>query len=273
MNDLQGKVALITGGASGIGAATCRLFVEQGMWVIVADIQEAVGRKLAADLGPHAEFCRVDVACEADVAAAVEQAEARHGRLDVMFNNAGIYGPLGPIAEQEVESLDRLLAVHLRGTFLGIKHAARGMQRQGKGSIINTASVAGLRAGYAGHIYSAAKAAIVQLTRSTAMELGERGIRVNCICPGGILTPIVADALGIPAQNGQLERLAPVMAQMQPIRRAGRPEDIAQAALYLASDAASFVNGHALVVDGGLTGGRQWSVEQQQRQLAKAAVA
>jgi NAD(P)-dependent dehydrogenase (short-subunit alcohol dehydrogenase family) len=191
-----------------------------------------------------------------------------------MFNNAGFYGSLRSILEQDVDDFDRLMAVNLRGTFLGIKHAARVMKSQASGSIINTASAAGLRAGYAGHLYSATKAAIVQLTTSTAMELGESGVRVNCICPGGILTPIVAEALEVPGgANDHLERLAPILAQMQPIRRAGRPEDIAQAALYLASDAASFVNGHALVVDGGLIGGRQWSTSQQQRQLARAALA
>jgi len=274
MHDMTGKVAIITGGASGIGAATARLFIEQKMWVLIADIQEAAGEKLAAELGPQAEFCRVDVSREADVASVVKRAESRHGRLDVMFNNAGFYGSLRSILEQEVDDFDRLMAVNLRGTFLGIKHAARMMKTQASGSIINTASAAGLRAGYAGHLYCATKAAIVQLTTSTAMELGESGVRVNCICPGGILTPIVAAALDVPAEaNGQIERLAPILAQMQPIRRAGRPEDIAQAALYLASDAARFVNGHALVVDGGLIGGRQWSTSQQQRQLARAALA
>jgi NAD(P)-dependent dehydrogenase (short-subunit alcohol dehydrogenase family) len=274
MHDMTGKVAIITGGASGIGAATARLFIEQKMSVLIADIQETAGAKLAADLGPHAEFCRVDVSRESEMSSVVKRAEERHGRLDVMFNNAGFYGSLRPILEQGVDDFDRLLAVNLRGTFLGIKHAARVMKAQGSGCIINTASAAGLRAGYAGHLYSATKAAIVQLTTSTAMELGESGVRVNCICPGGILTPIVAEALDVPTgANGHLERLSPILAQMQPIRRAGRPEDIAQAALYLASDAASFINGHALVVDGGLIGGRQWSTSQQQRQLARTALA
>lgn len=273
MHDMAGKVAIITGGASGIGAATARLFREQKMKVAIADIQEDVGATLAAELGPDAEYCRVDVSSEREVEGLVQRIFAKHGRLDVMFNNAGFYGSLGSILEQEVDDFERLLAVNLRGVFLGIKHAARVMKIQGNGSIINTASAAGLRAGYAGHIYSATKAAIVQLTTSTAMELGESGIRVNCICPGGILTPIVSEALEVPATSGQLERLAPILAHMQPLRLAGRPEDIAEAALYLANAAARFVNGHALVVDGGLIGGRQWTMGRQQRQIAQAALA
>ena len=274
MPDLQGKVAIITGGASGIGAATVRLFVEQGMWVILADIQNEAGEALAAELGRLAEYRKVDVSLESDVAAVVDQAIRRHGRLDVMFNNAGINGSLKSIEQQDVEQVDRLLAVHVRGVFLGIKHAARVMKAQRSCCIINTASIAGMRAGYAGHLYGAAKAAVIQLTSSTAMELGEQGIRVNCICPGAIVTPILPEALGLPPELIQhADRLAPALSQLQPIRRPGRTEDIAQAALFLASDGASFVNGHALVVDGGLIGGRQWSLAEHQRSQARAALA
>jgi len=166
------------------------------------------------------------------------------------------------------------MGVLLRGVFLGMKHAAPVMKKQGSGSIISTASVAGLRTGMASHTYSAAKAAVIHLTRSVAMELGESGVRVNCICPGGIATPIFGKAFGL--DDDGADRVARMMrtplAQMQPIRRAGLPDDIAQAALWLASDDSSFVNGHALVVDGGITGGRMWSEVEQRRAALRAAL-
>jgi NAD(P)-dependent dehydrogenase (short-subunit alcohol dehydrogenase family) len=162
----------------------------------------------------------------------------------------------------------------IRGVFLGMKHAGPIMTQQGSGSIVSTASVAGLQAGYGPHIYSAAKAAVVHLTRSVAMELGESGVRVNCICPGGIATPIFGEALGV--TGAEADRVAETMKVLltarQPIQRAGLPEDIARAALWLASDDSSFVNGHALIVDGGLIGGRMWSVVQEQRQQLRAAL-
>jgi NAD(P)-dependent dehydrogenase (short-subunit alcohol dehydrogenase family) len=166
------------------------------------------------------------------------------------------------------------MGVLLRGVFLGMKHATPIMKRQGSGSIISTASVAGLQAGYGPHIYSAAKAAVIHLTRSVAMELGESGVRVNCICPGGIATPIFGKALGLSAEAAEqsVETMQAMLSTFQPIRRAGLPEDVARAALWLASDDSSFVNGHALVVDGGLTGGRMWSVAEEQRGVLRSAL-
>jgi len=178
-----------------------------------------------------------------------------------MFNNAGIAGAVGPIESVTVEAFDKTLAVLLRGVFLGIKYAAPVMKKQGSGSIISTAGVAGIRTGYGNHIYSAAKAGVIQLTRSVAMELGEAGIRVNCILPGFIPTPMIGRARGlsIEAADRKIDVIKESFKEAQPIKRAGQPEDIAKAALWLAGDDSSFVNGHALVVDGGVTGGRVWS--------------
>jgi NAD(P)-dependent dehydrogenase (short-subunit alcohol dehydrogenase family) len=274
MAALDGKVALITGGASGIGEATVRLFVEEGAVVVIADIQDDRGRRLAAALGTRAAYVHADVAREADVESAVAATMARHGRLDCLFNNAGLGGVQGRIEEIPAAGFDETIGVLLRGVFLGMKHAAPVMKRQGSGSIISTASVAGLRAGMGPHVYSAAKAAVVHLTRSVAMELGESGIRVNCICPGGIATPIFGKALGLDAERADetIPLMKAVLETLQPIRRPGLPDDIARAALWLASDASSFVSGHALVVDGGLIGGRPWSETEERRKLLRAAL-
>jgi NAD(P)-dependent dehydrogenase (short-subunit alcohol dehydrogenase family) len=274
MGKLDGKVAVITGGASGIGAAAVRLFVEEGCRVVIADVQDDKGTRLADELGKSSAYLHTDVSRESDVSGAIAHAVSRFGRLDCLYNNAGLGGVSGPIAEIPVDGYDRTMGVLLRGVFLGMKHAAPIMKQQGSGSIISTASVAGLQAGYGPHIYSAAKAAVVHLTRSVAMELGESGVRVNCICPGGIATPIFGEALGV--YGAEADRVAETMRVLlvarQPIQRAGVPEDIARAALWLAGDDSSFVNGHALIVDGGLIGGRMWSVVQEQRQQLRAAL-
>ena len=272
MDRLKRKVALITGGASGIGEATVRLFIEEGASVALADIQDDRGRQLAKEVG--ATYFHADVSREDDVKAAVEETARRFGRLDCLFNNAGYAGIGGRIEQIPVDGFDQTIAVLVRGVFLGMKHAAPVMKRQGAGSIISTASVAGLRTGLGPHIYSAAKAAVIQLTRSVAMELGESGVRVNCICPGGIATPIFGKAFGLPPERADetIPLMKGVLETLQPIQRSGLPEDIAQAALWLASDDSSFVNGHALVVDGGLSGGRLWSENEQRRALLKSAL-
>jgi NAD(P)-dependent dehydrogenase (short-subunit alcohol dehydrogenase family) len=275
MGKLDGKVAVITGGASGIGHAAVRLFVEEGCRVVIADLQDDKGAALAEELGGKAaSYLHVDVSREADVSGAIAHAVARFGRLDCVFNNAGAGGVTGPIAEIPAEGFDQTMGVLLRGVFLGMKHAAPVMKRQGGGSIISTASVAGLQAGFGPHVYSAAKAAVVHLTRSVAMELGESGVRVNCICPGGIATPIFGKCLGMSAEQADeiLPLMKGVLQNVQPIKRSGLPDDIAQAALWLASDESSFVNGHALVVDGGLSGGRSWSESQFRRAALKQAL-
>ncbi len=264
MGKLDDKVAVLTGAASGIGEATAKLFAREGAKLVLADIADERGEALARSLGGDAVYVHADVAREADVKAAIDTAVARFGRLDVVFNNAGFGGTTGPISEIPVEEFDETMGVLLRGVFLGIKHAAPVMSAQGSGSIINTASVAGLRAGYAPHVYSVAKAAVIQLTRSTAMELGEKGVRVNCICPGGIATPLLSKAFTAATGGDEaaaLELVKQAIAMFQPLKRAGLPEDIADAALWLAGSESSFVNGHALVVDGGLTGGVLWSMQ------------
>ena len=275
MGSLDGRGAIITGGASGIGEATVRLFVEEGCRVLIADIQDDKGELLADDLGGDAFFLHTDVTREVDVKAAVDRAVEEFGRLDCMFNNAGIAGAVGPIESVTVEGFDATISVLLRGVFLGIKHAAPVMKGQGHGSMINTASVAGLRTGYGNHVYSAAKAAVIQLTRSVAMELGESGIRVNCICPGFIPTPMIGRARGLSIEeaDASVETVETLFAEAQPIRRSGSPEDVARAALWLASDDSGFVNGHALVVDGGVTGGRMWSDYQKAISQLRAAMA
>ncbi len=259
MGLLDEKVAVITGGASGIGRATARLFVREGARVVIADIRD--GRELARELGSDAIFQHTDVSRESDVKAMIDRAIAHFGRLDCLFNNAGSGGVSGGVETTSMQGFDDTVAVLLRGVFMGIKHAAPVMKKQKSGSIINTGSVAGLRTGYAPHVYSACKAAVIHLTKTTAVELGPHEVRVNCICPGGIATPIFAPVLGLAPEEA--DRAYAIMtkklAREQPIQRAGQPEDVAHAALYLASDHASFVSGHALVVDGGLIAGKQWA--------------
>lgn len=263
MGKLDGNVAVITGGASGIGRATVRLFVKEGARVVFGDIEDAMARRVADEVGVNATYIHADVNNEADIKALVDYAVEKIGRLDCMVNNAGSGGASGLIEDVSVEDWDATINLLLRSVFLGIKHAVRVMKPQGSGSIISTASVAGIQTGFGHHAYSTCKAAIMHLTRTTAVELGASGIRVNCICPGGIATAIFGRGLGLSAEEADkfAEFLKPVFANNQPIKRSGLPEDIAEAALWLASNDASFVSGHALVVDGGLTGGREWMGE------------
>jgi len=228
-------------------------------------VQDARGEKLAEELGPNASFYHTDVGQEEEVRAAVGYAVQKWGRLDVMFNNAGFGGVSGSILDTDMAAYDTTMAVLLRGVVLGMKHAGRVMKEQGSGSIISTSSVAGVGIGYGPHVYSAAKAAIIHLTKSVANELGESGVRVNAICPGGIATPIFGKGMGLSPEQADLtvDLMRVRLAQGQPIKRSGLPEDIANAAAWLASDEASFVSGHALVVDGALTTGRLWSERQQ----------
>jgi NAD(P)-dependent dehydrogenase (short-subunit alcohol dehydrogenase family) len=258
MGRLDGKRAVITGAASGIGEATARLFVAEGATVVLADTDELRGNRIAAQLGERASFVATDVSREADVDRAVATSVEVFGGLDVMFNNAGVPGSTGGgIEDIDVQTWDRTIAVHLRGVFLGIRAAARIMRPQGHGSIVNTSSVAACRANMAGHDYSAAKAAITHLTETTANELGEHGVRVNAVCPGAIATSIFGRAAGLDSEEAQrtVDFMATMLGDAAPIRRVGRPADIAETVLWLASDASSFVTGQAIAVDGGLLTG------------------
>jgi NAD(P)-dependent dehydrogenase (short-subunit alcohol dehydrogenase family) len=254
---LEGKRAVITGAASGIGEESARLFISEGASVVLADVDDERGRRIADEYGDQARFVHADVAEEGAVEAAVAVSVGEFGGLDVLFNNAGNPGSVGGILEIDLAMFDRTVAIHLRGVFLGIRAAARVMRPQGHGSIINTSSVAGLAANYAGHDYSACKAAIAHLTRTAASELGEDGIRVNAICPGAIATPIFARAAGLDGDAAQstVDAMAMALSNLSPIRRVGQPLDIAEAALWLASDGSTFVNGQAIAVDGGMTTG------------------
>ena len=261
MGALDGKVAIITGGTSGIGARTAELFVAEGAKVVVAGRRQAEGESLTKALGSAAIFVRTDVTKESDIKALIEQTLAKFGRIDCLFNNAGNPGRLTSIADLDMDHFDTVIATHLRAVVLGMKYAAPAMIRQGSGSIINTGSIAGLRAGCSAHSYSAAKAAVIHVTRCVAAELGEKGIRVNSISPGAIVTGIFAKSAGLAdaVADSIADSLKERFAAAQPLPRAGLPEDIAQAALYLASDAGSFVSGQDLVVDGGHIGGSGWS--------------
>jgi NAD(P)-dependent dehydrogenase (short-subunit alcohol dehydrogenase family) len=266
MGRLDGKVAIVTGGTSGIGKRTVERFVEEGACVVVAARREAEGQALARALGPRVDFVRTDVGREADVQAVIDFTERKHGRLDCLFNNAGCPAPVGGIETIPLPAAERAMAVLFGGVLAGMKHAAPIMMRQRAGSIINNGSVAGTRAGYStSMVYAAAKAAVIHLSRVASMQLAEHSVRVNSISPGGIATGIFAKALGLPTE--QAERTAPIMEQVfarfQPIARAGMPDDIANAAVFLASDESSFITGQDLVVDGGLIGGRYWSVQQE----------
>lgn len=251
MGRLDGKVAVITGGASGLGEGTVRRFVEEGARVVVADIQEEAAHELVASLGDATRFCRTDVTEEADIEAAVSAAVAEFGRLDCMFNNAGIVGAVGSITETPVEAWDESLSILLRGVFLGCKHAARVMIAQGSGSIISTSSVAGIDGGLGPHAYTAAKHGVIGLTKSIANELAQHGVRANAIAPGSIVTAMTASVIS--GDHTDTDTAHQHIASGSPLGIGGMPSDIANAALYLASDDARYVSGHCLVVDAGLT--------------------
>jgi NAD(P)-dependent dehydrogenase (short-subunit alcohol dehydrogenase family) len=258
MSTLTGKVAIVTGGTSGIGERIIERFVEEGAEVVVSARRQEEGQALEKRLGVR--FVGADVASEPDVKAMVDRAIAAFGRIDCLVANAGVPSPMISITEIDVATIDHLLAINVRGVLLCIKHVAPVMLAQGSGSIITIGSIAGLR-GVSGHIYSASKGAVQALTRSVASELGEKGIRVNCISPGAIVTGIVAKSVGVtgPDVDRAANAAKDLYAGMQPIPRAGMPEDIAQAAVFLAGDGSGFVNGHDFVVDGGFTITKGWS--------------
>ena len=247
---LESKVAIVTGGASGMGLATVRRFLEEGASVVVGDLNSDNGRQLLEELGADGydekvRFTVTDVSVEDDVAAMTELALDAFGRLDIVFNNAGIGGAFGPITELEVDDWDTTFHVLVRSVFLGTKHAAKVLIEQGQGgSIINTASIAGMGGGAGPQAYSAAKAAVVSLSKTTAVELAPHDIRVNAICPGVIFTPLM--------HSGNEEQAEEVIEEIQPLSKRGEGSDIAGMAVFLAGDDSLFVTGQEHIVDGGL---------------------
>ncbi|HEY3889121.1 MAG TPA: SDR family oxidoreductase, partial [Caulobacteraceae bacterium] len=250
-------VALITGGCSGIGLGTVELFVAEGASVIVADVQDDKGAMLEQRFPDRVRYVHCDVTREADIAAATAAASDAFGGLDILFNNAGSGGAGGGLADLTVEAWDGTMNLLLRSVMLGMKHAIPPMRTRGGGSIINTASIAGLEAGWGPVAYSTAKGAVIHLTRVAAAQHGIDKIRINAICPGLIATSIFGASIGMPppVADQMAARVAEIAAKFQPIAKAGLPDDIARACLYLASDASRFVTGTHLVVDGGITTG------------------
>jgi NAD(P)-dependent dehydrogenase (short-subunit alcohol dehydrogenase family) len=262
---LQGKVAVITGGVSGIGLGTVELFAAEGCQIIAADIQDEKGRMLEQRFPGQVRYAHCDVTSEAEIAAALNLAKAEFGGLDILFNNAGISDSMRLIPEIEADRWSWIFDLLVRGPALGMKHATPLMLERGGGSIINTASIAGLQAGWGPIAYSSAKAAVIHMSRCAAAQLSPQKIRVNAICPGLIATSIFGASFGLPREvaDQMAARIVEHAPTVQPVPKAGMPEDIAQAALYLASDASAFVSGTHIVVDGGITvGGRHaWDAE------------
>jgi len=255
---LEGKVAAITGGTSGIGEATAEIFAAEGAKVLIAGRSEDKGAQIVERLGENVIYQRADVTNDEDIKALIDAAVSRFGRLDCLFNNAG--GPTpGTLETVTMENFVYSMQLLLGSVIFGIKYAAPVMKAQGSGSIINTSSIAALRMGQGAYLYSAAKAAVTHVTRIAGTELGPHGIRVNCISPGAIATPIFwggsqrARTLEPEDNERKMAKLMRNLAKATPLPRAGLDKDIAYAALFLASDEGSFVNCHDLVVDGGRT--------------------
>lgn len=258
---LGGKIALITGGCSGIGLATVETFLREGAKVVAADIQDERGRALEARFGPAFRYVPCDVSDEGDLAAATARAEQEFGGLDILFSNAGIPGEAAGARSLTAAQWDHAFAVMVRAPVLGMRNSVPLMLKRGGGAIVNTASIAGLQAGWGYLAYSTAKAAVIQLTRCAAAELSPRGIRVNAVSPGLIATPIFGALLGQDASESDhtAARSVDLLRTLQPVPKAGLPEDVAAAVLFLVSSEAAFVTGANLVVDGGITVGPRHS--------------
>jgi NAD(P)-dependent dehydrogenase (short-subunit alcohol dehydrogenase family) len=245
---LQGKVALITGGSSGIGQAAALLFAREGAKVVIADINGAGGANTAAairDAGGEAHFLEADVSQAADVDALVGKVIAMHGRLDCAYNNAGILGEIVPLVDHSEAAWDQTLATNLKGTWLCMKHEIPPMLKQGSGVIVNTTATAAIKGSPNRSAYAASKAGVVALSKSAALEYAEHGLRINVICPSHTRSPMLEQFFEL---RPELE--ASFIASA-PMGRIAAPEEVAEAALWLCSDASSFVTGHVLAVEGG----------------------
>lgn len=259
---LDGKVAIVTGGTSGIGLASVERFAAEGAQVVIADIQDELGASIVDRLGDAVMYVHTDVTDESAIESVVAKAVERFGKLDVMYNNAGAGGDPAPITELGSEGFDRTIALLARSVVLGHKYAARQFQAQGTGgAIVSTASAAGLQGGWSAAGYTIAKHAVVGVVRQAVAELAPLGIRSNAIAPGIIMTPIMARTFGVPMEeaNSFADFLAEKLGPTQPIGRVGQADDIAKVATFLASDLASFVTGVTIPVDGGATAVTQGS--------------
>lgn len=249
MGRLDGKVAIVTGGASGVGEAAAKLFTREGARVVIADVDDANGARVEKEVGKGCFYVRTDMSRSADVAALVQKTVEQCGRLDILFNNAGICIAGPNILDLKEEEFDRQIAINLKGVWLGMKHAIPALLKSGGGAIVNTGSTSGLL-GYVGLTgYGASKTGVVGLTRHAAVEFAAKGIRINCICPGAVFTP-----MSVRLQPGKaVDALKKRNIMSSPMMRLGMPEDMANAALFLASDDAAHITGHIMPVDAGVT--------------------
>jgi len=241
MGKLDNKITIVTGGGSGIGEATAKLFAAEGGRVVIADIDDDGGSRVAREIGSAAAFHHTDVGDPAQVEGMIRFALERFGRVDVLFNNA-FATTFGPVGEMPLDGWQKTLSVTLSGVFYGMRFALPPMVAQGGGAIVNTASISGLGGDYGAGAYNAAKAGVVNLTRTAAIEYARKNIRVNAVCPGVIATPAVLNGLIARSRNPE-----------RPMGRLGKPEEIARVVLFVASDDASFMTGSMVVVDGGVT--------------------
>jgi NAD(P)-dependent dehydrogenase (short-subunit alcohol dehydrogenase family) len=243
--DLEGKIALVTGAGSGIGRATAMALASAGAMVVVSDVDRDSGELTAREIGGSASFRAADVSRASDVAALVEHAIERHGRIDCAVNNAGVLGALGPTAEQMDRDFDRTLRTNFKGVWLSMKNEIPRMLERGSGVIVNVSSINGIKSATGAPIYSASKHAVIGLTRSAAIEYAPKGIRINAVCPGAFMTPLLERSIGGAEGARRLQELIPA-------RRTGELEEIARVICFLCSSASSYVIGAEIVVDGGL---------------------
>jgi len=277
-NELTGKVAIVTGGANGLGRGTVELFVEEGAKVVVADVDETRGSQLCSALGSAVRFKRTDVSLRNEVQSLVDFAVSEFGGLHIMFNNAGVSDlSYGKLLDDDFGRFELVMRVNVLGVMLGTQIAARHMVKHGGGAIINTASIAGVRAGYGFPVYRTAKAGIIHFTKAAAIELGAERVRVNCICPGNIPTQMGTyasppEGMTQSAADALQRTIAAIRMTHQPLQRQGSPRDIANAALFLGSDRSLQVTGQVLAVDGGASTGDTISQIQQIMDARAAAL-
>jgi NAD(P)-dependent dehydrogenase (short-subunit alcohol dehydrogenase family) len=254
---LEGKTAIITGAASGIGKGVAELFVGEGANVVVADLNEEAGHEVVAELGDKTRFLKVDVTSDEQVKGMIDFAVSEFGQLDCLHNNAGAFGARGSALEIDADGFDFTFSLLVKSVFLGMKYAGLQMQKQGNGgSIVNTASISATTPGYGPHLYQSAKAAVLQLSKTVALEFAEFNVRVNCVSPGGVYTPLIGNAMGMDQET--TEKLGQNMGAMIPMNRTGTPLDIARGVLFFCSQDAEFITAQNLIVDGGESTGTKY---------------